>query len=282
MVEFLSLLAVVAPLVLLLLWFRVQQSALRQRQLKGLEFVSQLKQLIALTQRHRGSISGFLAGEAGLKPQVMSLRYEISQQQQQLNVAEIQASERWRGYQDHWLRLQERVWDLTVPQAFQQHTQLIANLLFLLEDIAEQQGLTGVTLKSYPQIGLLWRELMLTAECIGQSRAVGAAMLASGQFSGVDKIRLGFLSQKIRQMSQQIQQQLRASAWVKTEGHETLAEAATKSDRLLAFISLQLESEQTLMTATEYFGLASQALDAYYGVFEQQLVLIRHALTSGS
>lgn len=275
--QLIAVILLIVPLLLLTALILHQQRQIALRQLKGLRLVTRLKQLISLSQRHRGLVSGWLAGDAGLMSSISLLQQEIERQQQQLAEPMLNANERWQGYLQHWQRLTKQLRQLSVEHSFNQHTQLVANLLFLLEDIAEQHRLTPTALRDFQGIGLLWRELLLAAEAIGQARAVGSAMLTGNQFSGVDKIRLGFLRQKIMDTTEPVLLELPKSG-VLLQNPSLLQEAADCGGALTDFIGRQLLAEVPLMTPAEYFRLATTALDTYHRIFDTQVEHLSHLI----
>jgi hypothetical protein len=71
----------------------------------------------------------------------------------------------------------------------------------LLEDTAENAHLTADFLPELANIGYVWRELIIATESIGQSRAIGAAIAVQKSCSSVDKIKLNFLIQTMKNLT---------------------------------------------------------------------------------
>ncbi|MDU0355895.1 hypothetical protein RS130_20170 [Paraglaciecola aquimarina] len=170
-----------------------------------IEHLLQLKTVIAFTQKHRGMCAAYIQGDGKALSTLTSINSTLEPIIDKLDGDPFMAQQgRWMGYLDHWRRLSKQCTQLDLATSFTQHTNLITNLLYLFEDIAEQRSFDKKSFKGTFASAALWQDLPFTAEFIGQSRAVGVAIVARGVCTQVDKVKLGYLDTKIAQLSTKV------------------------------------------------------------------------------
>lgn len=232
-----------------------------------------LKSLITLLQKHRGMCASYLQGNQESLEVIKTLSTKIAPMVKQLNSTNmINTHLRWLGFTDHWQRLKKHVLKLSVDKSFTQHTELIINLLYLLEDTAEQQQLDKSTFKHIPHVSLLWRELPFTAEYIGQSRALGMAVTTAGFATQVDKVKLGYLETKISQLAKNVFQQIQENATGKTEQQHFIQLASQACQKFTDIIQKELLNSTTVtIQPSDYFAAATQSMEAIHRLLDSEL-----------
>lgn len=245
----------------------------RQRRIETLRLLSALRSLIGHLQQHRGASNGYLCGATRMAGEVERLRGKIAQDigtcDQFTDVLRHQA--RWESFCEHWARLGTQVMKLPVANNLQQHNLLIANLLYLLEDLAETRELSDPAImgRTLPYV---WRELLQTAEWVGQARALGTGMAAAGASTSAERIRMRFLRDRILALSQESFARLRDHGASDTWLDMPVAEAEQAVQRLLTDIEQALlASETPAVGATDYFQRATRTIDALLGIVDQVL-----------
>jgi hypothetical protein len=238
-----------------------------------MQHIIQLKSLIILVQKHRGMCASFLQGEKKSLEVIRQLEGQISPIIERLNRPEIiNKQERWQGFTDHWQRLKKHATQLSVDGSFKQHTDLITNLLYLFEDIAEKQGFNKSKLTQVPNISLLWRELPFTAEYIGQSRALGMAITTAGVCTQVDKVKLGYLDTKITELSAHVFKQFKNHGLHTPQQTQFIQLAASYCNQLTKLIRNELLAVTTVTISPEqYFTTATESIDAINRLLDSEL-----------
>ncbi|MCU4675779.1 nitrate- and nitrite sensing domain-containing protein [Catenovulum sp. 2E275] len=250
----------------------------RSQQVCGIEQILLLRNLISTIQKHRGLSVAYIRGDKSVLSeikQLVNLCAQISHQLAQNGL--ILKFEGWAINLEHWQRLHQKIADLTPEQSIFQHTQLIGNLLYLLEDMAEHYQLTSATMHHFPNIGLLWRELLQVSEYIGQARALGTGVATAKSCTRVEKIKLGFLYQKIEEVSQFTYQNFVNNAkQTEQSSMNQLKAAHQKIADLCQTIKCQMiESEQISLDAKQYFALATETMNAVNQVFDLEINKIK-------
>lgn len=241
----------------------ITKRRLRQTRRSGLALLSQLKELVVRQQQHRGLSSSYLKGNQQALSDLQRLQQELRSWQTRLNDhAYITKQTRWQSYLQHWQRLHASWQSNTLENNITQHSLMIRNLLYFAEDIAiefEINSLDGQGLS----VSFLWHELLLTAESIGQARALGSGLASAGHSSSVERIRLSFLHQKIAETDPATLDQY--SYWLLPEKQlrwDSLARLQQTIEQDL------IKTETPSISVQEYFRQATEVLDAIYQVYD--------------
>lgn len=271
---------IIVCLLTILIGQKITKSARAYRQAHALATIRQLQKLIAVVQKHRGTCATCIQGNKEAKSSIVSLRHEIGKLSVLLNANQhVLIHARWQGFTDHWSRLEKNALSLDVQSNFEQHTNMIQNLLFLFEDLAEEFRFTKSFFTEFPDIALLWRELPLTVEFIGQARAVGVSVSTLSHCSQVDKIKLGYLHRKISQLTRIVLKHLKNSAVMDKEAMSKVKLAEQSCLNLISTIHKDLLTTTSVsITPQQYFAIASEAMDATNAVIEFQLCQVESSL----
>lgn len=257
---------------------KVKQMKILQR--KGVVNITHIKALVSLVQIHRGLSSAWLNGDQAKQSALLALqtkmKREVSYLEEQVPITQ---HARWFSFSDHWVRLIRLDIERSPDNNFKQHTQLIGNLLYLLEDEAERSHLNATSLPEFKSIGFVWRELVTTTESIGQSRAIGTGVATVKYCSSVDKIRLSFLQQNIQKTTNETLARLSSLKASTAEHRQLLKAATTKMESLSDTIERELISAaKVTINQDEYFSLATDSINALDKIFEHQIDQIKRLL----
>ena len=252
-------------------YYKIKQQ--KTLQSEGLVNISHIKSLITLIQTHRGLSSAWLNGDKTKQGQLTIIENQSKTEIQHLEQQEpIVKNNRWMAFSDHWKRLNKHDSSRDPENNFTQHTQLIANLLYLLEDEAERSHLNAVSLPNLPSIGFVWRELVVTTETIGQSRAIGTGVATRKKCSSVHKIRLSFLQQNILKTMNETLSKLSSLERFTSKHVDLLKTAKSKMQFLSTTIECELVSaNEVTINQDEYFTLATETIKALDNIFEHQM-----------
>lgn len=248
---------IVAP-VLFLLFLILSMKRKKQEEERlfehGIDYIRSLRNFLALLQRHRGLTTGYINGNQSVATEIESLHLRITQVIDDIhtNGLWVRDNIKWSSMVDHWTRLSTTYLQGGADNNFKQHNILIANLLYLIEDVADAHHLArmgGVTLDTD------WRYLLSIAEYIGQARALGTGVAARGECSSVMRIQLNHLRNKIAGSIE--------VAWPDKSRQEI--------KNLLACIESQLMVDKPSISATDYFTLATRCIDHVLEQFDRQI-----------
>lgn len=240
-----------------------------QKQQKGeslylcIEELELMKALLINIQKHRGLTSGCLNGDTSLEGAIQEIRFQTDQLWRKLsprNEALTQSS-LYEGVHTHWHRLKERWREQTVDNVIDQHNRLILNLLYLIENHAEDNA-DLVKIGREQGIDMIWTDLLETIEAIGQTRAIGTGIVASGRSSAVERIRLKFLIEKVEQHIAKLHQALQKNQLLGHQAQTYTIQALVNAKSLTDFINGHLMTEKNReLSAEHFFGLASASIE---------------------
>lgn len=246
-------------IVLPLMWWSRQRRLALVQFTQGLAYVKALRVLLTHIQQHRGLTTGYLSGNRDLSTDITQLEKHIARDLQELKSLGgwLEHNAMWLSILDHWGRLRQHYSENDVNQNLRQHNLLIHHLMYLIDDVAEAHRLKrNVAQANEPQD---WRDLLVIAEAIGQARALGTGVAAQGQCTSVQRIQLYHLCHKIEQLLQQpLPDPIRAAV-----------------KQLLVCIQNDMVLDRPVISAQDYFKLASASLDQVLRLFDGQIDRLR-------
>ena len=269
-----------AAIALLFKFSKLNGGELKKRQLAGLDKIEHLKSLISLIQQHRGLSSALINGDKSVEYKLLNQERNISSLIGKLNDTNIDGLNcRWASFLDHWQRLKRVYIKSDALNNFQQHTLLISNLLYLLEDEAESSQLSASMISELPTLGFVWRELVMATENVGQTRAIGTGVATVGSCGQVDKIRLSFLEQHITQTSEKVLSKLACTSNEKNAHEQLLKNAYSKMKALSNVINNELlNAKKVKISQKDYFEIASDTIAALNAIFDHQVKQVRQLI----
>lgn len=230
------------------------------KQAVGLQWLHSMRLLLANIQKHRGLSTGYLKGDHGLQDKIDVLQTTITQNFQEIESVDtwLSDNESWQSIREHWQRLQLRYTELEVENNLTQHGKIIRNTLYLIEEMAEAHCLLRISNIDLYGYDFIWKDLLQAVEYMGQARALGTGVAASGSCDSVERIRLNYLKEKINAAT--------ASLWKKMP-------YCPDSKRTVEFLLLSLDTDilqhRTTIAANDYFDLATQAIESLYGEYDK-------------
>ena len=226
---------------------------------QGLNYVRVMRILLTHVQQHRGLTTGFLNGNQDAKAEIQALQHKIRKEIVEVNNLGVwvQANEKWRSILDHWSRLSSHYASGEAMNNLKQHNQLIANILYFIENIADAHHLDS---KAPAAFAHQWRSLLFIAESIGQARALGTGVVAKGECSSVLRIQLNHLRNKIASHT----------------GEYLSPQACAEIEQLLHCIETDVVIDQPTISPKAYFQLATRSLERVMEQFDQYIDGLRY------
>jgi len=221
----------------------------------GISYLKNLRTLLTHIQQHRGLTNGFLSGNLSAEAEIQHLETLIKKEIGDVRAIDdwINQNSKWESILDHWARLNANFKITDAESNLKQHNLLIANLLYLIDDLAYAHhlgklGLVGATDTD-------WRNLLSIAEFVGQARALGMGAVSKGYCSSVLRIQLNHLRVKIEASIGQ--------SW---------PEAAQRDfHHLLKVIAQEVILDQPSISPADYFRLATVCIEHVLREFDRQV-----------
>lgn len=254
---FIVVVVLVITIILTLMLRYLRARYIHNQQAKGYLWLKSMAELLTYIQQHRGLSNGYIQGSRELISDITPLQSRIRRRVTDIEaVGEwVRESERWHSIVDHWQRLSANYEKKESNINLKEHNALIQNLLFLIDDMAQSHQLLLMG-----RLQLLWRELLTTTEYIGQARAIGTGLSASGSCDSVSRIRLNYLCQKIVSQSELV--------WKDLELDSSKRQAVNK---LVSCIQNNIIQDHVTIGPKEYFDIASQAINHLYEQYSHKV-----------
>lgn len=251
-----------------------------KREQKGLIPIAKLLELVKLVQNHRGLSASYIGGntkilgtlqnkgeEVDRAIAAVDIAFNASLNDRALLLAWSQAKSDW-----HVLKLQIRDRSVDIPKSFAAHTALLAKQLSLLDQLLDYFGLTlDPRGDSYFLINAALVQMPAVAETLGQVRAIGTGMLASGIASDAERGRLRELLARMKDQQDLVDLNLKkASRFNANLGASLAAAAATaheKTRNVVEFTNLEIiQASHPTIESDNFYDLLTNAIDAQFKV----------------
>lgn len=268
-----SLLQVI-PLLLVIIIIVVallRHQAARQRQVQGVLWLQAMRLLITHVQRHRGLSSGVLSGEGDLLTPLAEVQAQVSRDFEHISSIGdwVKDHDDWQAITQHWARLAGNLGRLSMRQNLDQHSRLIKNVLVFVDEIAQAHYLNPLSGNRAD----IWRDLLTLAEYVGQVRALGTSVAACSAMG--DEEGREFSTQELLVLQQVIFSTLespRYRAGVNADDLQSILD-------FLAYLDSELLKDNLVVSASEFYAVATRTLDQIYERFDDELMQANRRLS---
>lgn len=208
------MLPIIVVCVASLIWvIRYSKQIAKQRRNKHtLGLIAQIKGVTSKIQKHRELC---ILGRAQ-QTSLMKVKSEVSHIINGLSFdSGLLDNARWIGFIDHWFRLQINASNLNDAENFEQHSNMIANLGLLLEELAESAHFNKQQFVLLPNITLLWREFPQLIESVDQAFILRSMNRVDCNLQ--DKFKLVDAEKTVKQLSRIVFHHIRYNGPVEQE-----------------------------------------------------------------
>ena len=220
----------------------------------GIVYLKKLRIFLMYIQQHRGLTNSFFHGNSALANDIEQLEHRIGETIADIQHVNgwIQQNAKWESLVDHWQRIKVYFKNANVEINLKQHNNLIANLLYLIDDLAyahhlEKLGVIDSNAK--------WRKLLFIAEYVGQARALGVGVATKGTCNSVSRTQLNHLVLKIESNID--------VGWPDS--------AQGDFRQFLSIIQHQIIVEPPTILADDYFKIATICIEHLLTEFDRQV-----------
>jgi diguanylate cyclase (GGDEF)-like protein/PAS domain S-box-containing protein len=251
----------------------------KEKEKLGIEYTLHLKNLVADIQQHRGMTNAYLSGDESFKEELAMKKSQIELKIEQLDVidkklgTELLTDNKWKEIKDMWLQFQEDANQFSVNETLDEHTEIIAKLLQLMNHIGNTSNLyldTG--LKNY-HLTESYMNIPIMTEKIGQARAYGSGYIAKKTKPVDEKTKLFVLSILIESTLEDIKNSVNTvlgedipnKTLIKANFEKTVSETEIYLKILNRNV---LEAKEINISPNHYFLLASRAIDSAFTLYE--------------
>jgi len=277
------------PIVVLtvLLFDRINEDIgfMEQEQL-GLEYIASLRQLLEHIPQHRGMTNAYLNGKSSFRDKILAKRDMVDKKFAELEQVDdkqgamLGTGNRVGSLKAQWEDLKARSFDMQASEAFAEHSQLINEVIGLIQYIADSSNLIrDPKYDTYYLMNSLVVHLPSLTDVLGQARGLGAGIAAHGQLGEEKKINLALLINQARQGSNELRKSLKIATNENPYIGERL-EGLDKStlDKMQQFFSLLsnelMEAQVISVRPDQVFDAGTQAISEAFQLYDNALATL--------
>jgi methyl-accepting chemotaxis protein len=246
------------------------------QELKGNECLKPLLPLIQHLQQHRGASSAYLSGDRSFKGTMAQKQAEIAEDIKAIDAVmerygdEFKVKGTWEEIKREWQNLQSQVERFSPDESFQRHSDLIAKVLQLRQDIGDASNLIlDPDLDSIYLVLVVVLQYPGAMEQLGQLRARGTNAIADRKINETERMRLSvhydIASDRLRQAQRGLERAMGYNSALRNRIEQTVRSTHEKVQSFLTMVNEQLlRSQQVTVTPQEYFAAATAAIDSLF------------------
>lgn len=246
----------------------------------GVAYLKAVRLPMEHIQQHRGMTAAYLSGSMDFQARIMSKRedvdryfVELLELDRQLG-AVLKTGDTVSKLQSQWARIKANSLNEQSADAIGAHSKLLAEMLSLMALVADSSLITlDPTLDSYYMGASLVSVLPNLIENMGQARAVGSAVAASGSVTQQKAVHLAVLVSNINLYAQQLDSGMTAVFAENASMKGKLSGVVGQNNKAIGDITKLLE-DNLLNTATikisgeRVFETATQAISGSYKLYD--------------
>ena len=245
----------------------------------GIAQINSLHTLIVKVQQHRGMANALLHGEQDFVARLSKLGMQIDGQIRKLDARHADSGstftnrKKWETWRNAWRNLRQYYQQMAPENSFSAHTQLIEELLAAIREVVENHNLELDTRADSRVLTETVIHLPRQIENIAQARGLGSGIVARGEISNEEKIRLLALGQSISVEMETLLQNMgtlfKHDALIKKHMSSVLNQGVDKTSKfLMTTYGNILEPATPTITAVGYFTAGTEALKGFLRIFD--------------
>ena len=272
----LSLLALLASYIAIIL----SNQGLKQIKNKqlGLDLIPYLRLLLEFTPQHRGMVNAILQGDASFRSKIGSVQQHIEKNislliGQAKHTIPWEIQQRVDQIETYWKEIAKNYNHYSAADSFAQHTALISEILYLINDVAEESGILKCHTSQYELANAANTNLPLVTELLGQARGIGTGVAAKGEQSTADKIKLLYRLNKLKSVSDSISTTLKTTfshkSSLNTYTNESLQSSHYATTEFLNILDSEMvNSDYININAEHFYKAGTDAIQKNFGLLD--------------
>jgi diguanylate cyclase (GGDEF)-like protein/PAS domain S-box-containing protein len=246
--------------------------ATRKEQL-GVEYVQVLRKLLTNMQQQRGMSSAYLSGDRSFGPALAAQQRDVEIDIKALDDLDqrlgglLQTSAKWSAWKAQRSQLSKTLNGAAPQQSFIVHTKLIAQLLALTVQVADQTGLSlDGDIDSHHLAQAMTVELLQLIENMGQIRALGSGIAARSVLGAEDKTRLivliGLIGSSADALNNDIQRAVEANPSLRQALQKTAGISQASAMSVMHSVQLDFIETRTIdLRSADFFTDVTHAIE---------------------
>ncbi len=267
--------AFIVPLLITLYMLLSEQLAVInfvEKEQRGLEYIIPLRELVQHLPEHRGMTNRYLSGDSGVKAKILAKRREIAEDIELVDEVdqkfgdEFEVKAKWNAIKNNWRRLEDEALNSPRTEVFEQHSQLIAEILSLMNDVSDNSNLSlDPELDSYYLSLSVVSLIPQVVEHLGRVRGLASGIAATGTADLQDVIKLttllAIVKNEFSELDHGVDVLSRANQSVFAKISPDFSRVVSQSENYLQLIGREiLQADQVKIDSASVFEQGSEVI----------------------
>lgn len=267
-----------------------------QHRLQGLQAVMHLRRLLEALPQHRGMANALLQGDESFRRKLMELQTQINRNMDKMGTLlsagdALGVAERSQSILQGWSTITQQLNRFAAPESFGRHTALITELLYLINDVADDAGLLTETDSNAQLIDAAINTLPLVSETLGQARGMGTGVAASGKCDTDMRVKLRYLLANTQRVADEVGHAVQGALSGHTAGekyHDTgftqrarsaLDDSQQATRQFLSLLDTRIIHDNTVEVApADFYNAGTVAIQQSFSLLDIILTALNHHL----
>lgn len=251
-----------------------------RQELVGLQMLKPMNRMVQFMQQHRGLSSGVLNGNEAMKDKRAAKEKEVSDA-----VAATEASLSptlrdtavWKGIRQDWSDIQGQGLTWTPLENVKRHSAMIANILQLMVDVADESQLTlDPVIDTYYFMDTVVSKMPAMLEPLGITRARGTGVLSKRELTLQMRIdmasQIAEMERTLKDLNVNVQKTIRYAPSLEGPLSGPTKEFSDGVAKVFALIRDDIFGEKFVTEPQAYFAMTTQIIDIGYKVMFETLI----------
>ncbi|MBM3225320.1 MAG: HAMP domain-containing protein [Candidatus Tectomicrobia bacterium] len=264
--------------------------AFAEKELRGVEYLAPLKSLLENLQQHRDFVAAILGGNPDQKDRLLSTQAAIDTHVRTIEAIDqrlgktLDTSTRLRALVQRWRDVQLKSLDLRFAESFEQHGQMIADVIALMQHIGDRSNLIlDPYLDSYYLMDTVVNKLPTTIEYLGRLRGLGSNIVARRTRTLEERVQLRLFSAQVKSSLEAVQRGFQVLYKEHPAMERKLTTAFSRAlegnDTFLTLIDERVAQAETItLTLPEYFVAGTETVGRFLSLHDEALAGLRGLL----
>ncbi len=251
-----------------------------KQELAGLDLLPPIFETIQLLQKHRGLSASVLGGTSTLSESRDSLLVltQSSFSTLESNLPEsIILAEQWLSIKKQWDEIASQGMSWSSRDNFATHSEVIQQLYLLILTISDRYLLTNHhDLAAYYLFNTAIQRLLPAQELLGQTRALGAGVLAAKTATEEQKMQIHALLVQVNDAMASLERDLSKTAdyipLLEQRLHQASTSILENSRRIDELVQSNILENNYTISAEQFFTITTKAIDDSYRTLNDDLI----------
>ncbi len=251
-----------------------------EKELAGVEYILPVRQLIQHLPEHRGMTNAYLSGNENFKAKILAERKLLAEdirlidEMDQRLGSQLGTTAPWNNIKNAWNRLETEAFNKPAKDVFNQHTQLIAEVLNLIKLVSDNSNLMlDPVLDSHYIAHAIVNLLPQVVENLGQARGFASGLAIKETISHKESIKLTSLTTIIQKKIDDLKRGMRVLAQsnsnVANRIGSQVRQTISDSENYLYFLNSNiLNVDQINIQPNIVFSKGTEVIEANFNILD--------------